>query len=251
MIHCPVRRSAKSSDSTGFHTLFIGLRGPELCWRHPSAPFGDAAAHAYDRAVFSERLQRQVGFLLEADKLKAILRRTPLIDNSRQENSAEHSWHLTLAAVTLAEYAPPGTDLLHALRLLIVHDLVEIDAGDTFAYDTVQQESKAARELAAAVRIFGLLPDDLGAQLRGWWDEFEAVESPSARFANALDRLQPLLLNMHSGGGSWRSHRVARAQVLHRMQPIRLWMPAAWPMVLDIVDRACGACLIVDDREAT
>jgi putative hydrolase of HD superfamily len=199
--------------------------------------------------VSSARLERQVGFLLEADKLKTILRRTPLIDNSRQENSAEHSWHLTLAAVTLAEYAPAGTDLLHALRLLIVHDLVEIDAGDTFAYDTAQQESKAARELAAAERLFGLLPDDLGAQLRGWWEEFEAVETPSARFANALDRLQPLLLNTHSGGGSWRSHRVARSQVLHRMQPIHLWMPAAWPFVLDLVARACAARLIVDDRE--
>ena len=195
----------------------------------------------------SERLQRQIGFLLEADKLKAILRRTPLIDNSRQENSAEHSWHLTLAAVTLAEYAPAGTDLLHALRLLIVHDLVEIDAGDTFAYDAVQQESTAGRELVAAERLFGLLPGDLGAQLRGWWGEFEAVETPSARFANALDRLQPLLLNMHSGGGSWRSHRVARNQVLHRMQPIHLWMPDAWPLVLDIVERACAARLIVEE----
>ena len=195
----------------------------------------------------SERLQRQIAFLLEADQLKSILRRTPLIDNSRQENSAEHSWHLTLAAVTLAEYAPAGTDLLHALRLLIVHDLVEIDAGDTFAYDAVQQESKAGRELAAAERIFGLLPGDLGAQLHGWWSEFEAVETPSARFANALDRLQPLLLNMHSGGGSWRSHRIARSQVLHRMQPIHLWMPDAWPLVLDIVERACAARLIVEE----
>jgi len=119
--------------------------------------------------VSSERLQRQIAFLLEADQLKSILRRTPLIDNSRQENSAEHSWHLTLAAVTLFEYAPAGTDLLQALRLLIVHDLVEIDAGDTFAYDPAQQESKEARERAAAERIFGLLPEDLAGQLHGWW----------------------------------------------------------------------------------
>jgi putative hydrolase of HD superfamily len=231
------------------HTLHRPLGARAVLASATPATTETAGAHAYDRAVSSERLQRQVEFLLEADKLKAILRRTPLIDNSRQENSAEHSWHLTVAAVTLAEYAPAGTDLLHALRLLIVHDLVEIDAGDTFAYDPVQQESKAARELAAAERIFGLLPDDQGAQLREWWDEFEAVETPAARFANALDRLQPLLLNMHSGGGSWRSHRVARSQVLHRMQPIRLWMPAAWPFVLDIVDRACAARLIVDDRD--
>jgi putative hydrolase of HD superfamily len=196
--------------------------------------------------VVTSRLQQQVAFLLEADKLKSILRRTPLIDNSRQENSAEHSWHLALAALTLLEYAPAGTDVLHSLRLAIVHDLVEIDAGDTFAYDAVQHESKEARELAAAERVFGLLPDDLGGQFKGWWNEFEAMQTPSARFANVLDRLQPLLLNMQSGGGSWRTHRVARSQVLQRMNPIRLWMPDAWPMVLDIIERACAGGLIVE-----
>lgn len=195
----------------------------------------------------SDRLERQLAFILEADKLKAIERRTPLVDNSRQENSAEHSWHLALAALILIEYAPDGTDLLHALRLVTVHDLVEIDAGDTFAYDLVQHESKEQRELAAAERIFGLLPQDTGAELRGWWREFEAMQTPSARFANALDRLQPLLLNMHSGGGSWRSHRVARSQVLHRMNPIQSWTPALWPFVLDTIDRACAAGLVVDE----
>ena len=190
------------------------------------------------------RLEQQIAFLLEADKLKTILRRTPLVDNSRQENSAEHSWHLALAAVTLAEYAPDGTDLVHALRLVTVHDLVEIDAGDTFAYDPAQSQSKDARELAAADRIFGLLPPDLGAQFRGWWNEFEAMQTPSSRFANALDRLQPLLLNMQSGGGSWRSHRVTRSQVLHRMHPIQRWMPGVWPFVLDRIDRACATGVI-------
>lgn len=194
----------------------------------------------------SDRLAQQLAFLLEADRLKSIERRTPLVDNSRQENSAEHSWHLALAAVTLLEYAPAGTDLLHALRLVTVHDLVEIDAGDTFAYDATQHESKEERELAAADRIFGLLPQNVGTQLRGWWNEFEAMQTPSARFANALDRLQPLLLNMHSGGGSWRSHRVSRSQVLHRMHPIQLWMPAVWPFVLDTIDKASAAGLIIE-----
>ena len=194
----------------------------------------------------TSRLEQQIAFLLEADKLKAVLRRTPLIDNSRQENSAEHSWHLALAAVTLLEYAPEGTDLLHALRLTIVHDLVEIDAGDTFAYDTVQHETKEQREREAAQRLFGLLPGDLGGQFHSWWSEFEAMDTPSSRFANALDRLQPLLLNMHSGGGSWRTHRVTRTQVLQRMEPIRLWMPAAWPFVLDVIERAGTAGLIVE-----
>jgi putative hydrolase of HD superfamily len=197
--------------------------------------------------VTHDRFERQVAFLLEADKLKSILRRTPLIDNSRMENSAEHSWHLALAALTLLEYAPAGTDLLHALRLVVVHDLVEIDAGDTFAYDPAQRASKEDRELAAADRLFALLPDDLAAQFHGWWREFEAMQTASAQFANVLDRLQPLLLNMQSGGGSWRTHRVARSQVLHRMHPIQVWMPDAWPFVRDVIDRACAGGLIVED----
>jgi putative hydrolase of HD superfamily len=196
--------------------------------------------------VANDRLERQIAFLLEADKLKSIQRQTPLVDNSRQENSAEHSWHLALGALALAEFAPAGTDVLHAMRLAIVHDLVEIDAGDTFAYDLAHHETKAERELAAAERIFGLLPVDQEVQFREWWNEFEAQQTPSSRYANAIDRLQPLLLNMHSGGGSWSAHRVSRSQVLHRMTPIQLWMPEAWPFVLDIIDRACAAGLIVE-----
>ena len=196
----------------------------------------------------TERLSRQLAFLLEADKLKSILRRTPLGDNSRLENSAEHSWHLTLAALTLEEYAPAGTDLLHALSLLVVHDLVEIDAGDTFAYDHAAQDTRRERELAAADRIFGLLDPDQGARFRALWEEFEAQSTPSARFANALDRLQPLLLNASSGGGSWTAHAVVRSQVLRRMDPIRTWMPAAWPHVMDVIERACAAGLIGQDR---
>jgi putative hydrolases of HD superfamily len=194
-----------------------------------------------------DRLTQQLAFILEADKLKSIERRTPLVDNSRQENSAEHSWHLALAALTLAEYAPAGTDVAHAIRLAIVHDLVEIDAGDTFAYDPAHAETKSERELAAAERIFGLLPADQRAEFHAWWDEFEARQTPASRFANVLDRLQPLLLNMHSGGGSWATHRVARTQVLRRMNPIQLWLPAAWPYVLDVIDRACAAGMIVNE----
>ena len=194
----------------------------------------------------SGRLSRQLAFLLEADKLKSIERRTPLADNSRLENSAEHSWHLTLAALTLAEYAPPGTDVAHAIRLAVVHDLVEIDAGDTFAYDPTHHGTKAERERTAAERIFGLLPADQAPQFRAWWDEFEAQDTPASRFANVLDRLQPLLLNMCAGGGSWVAHKVSRHQVLQRMDPIQQWMPSAWPYVLDVIDRACRAGMIGD-----
>jgi putative hydrolase of HD superfamily len=194
----------------------------------------------------ADRFARQITFLLESDRLKTILRQTPLADNSRLENSAEHSWHLALAAVTLAEYAPEGTDIAHAMRLVIVHDLVEIDAGDTFAYATAELETRLEREQAAAERLFGLLPADQAAEFRALWDEFEQQDTPSARYANALDRLQPLLLNMESGGGSWTRHNVRRSQVLQRMRPVRDWLPDAWDLVVDTVDRACDAGLIAE-----
>jgi putative hydrolase of HD superfamily len=150
----------------------------------------------------SDRIARQLAFLLEADKLKSVLRRTPLVDGSRQENSAEHSWHLVLAAMVLREHVTLACDLVHVLELLAVHDLVEIDAGDTFAYDIPSQSTKAARETAAAERIFGLLPSDQAAPFRELWEEFEAQQTSEARFANALDRVQPLLQNAASGGAA-------------------------------------------------
>ena len=199
----------------------------------------------------STTLAAQIAFLLEADKLKSVIRRTPIADNSRLENSAEHSWHLALAALALEEYAPAGSDPLHAIRLVIVHDLVEIDAGDTFAYDAAANVGKVEREQAAADRIFGLLPPDQSASFRALWEEFETHETPSARYANALDRLQPLLANYAAGGGSWVRYAVQRHMVLKRMEPIRLWMPAAWPAVMDIIDRACADGLIVSDNDVT
>lgn len=192
----------------------------------------------------SERLAQQIAFVIEADKLKTVLRRTPLTDNSRQENSAEHSWHLALAAMALHEYAPEGTDLLRVLELVTVHDLVEIDAGDTFAYDAVAGLDKAERERAAADRIFSLLPPDDAARARALWEEFEAAESPEARFANALDRFQALLQNLKAGGGSWVVHEVTRVQVILRMAPIEATLPAVWPFVLEVIQNACASGLI-------
>ena len=150
----------------------------------------------------NERLTRQIAFLVEADRLKGIVRRTPLSDNSRLENSAEHSWHLALAAMALAEHAPGGVDTAHVVALVIVHDLVEIDAGDTFAYDAAGNDTKAERERTAADRIFGVLPRDQGQRFRELWEEFEAMMTPASRVANALDRLQALLQNMAAGGGA-------------------------------------------------
>jgi putative hydrolase of HD superfamily len=195
----------------------------------------------------TERLARQIAFLVEADRLKNVLRRTPLTDNSRLENSAEHSWHLALAAMALQEYGPAGLDTARVLELLVLHDLVEIDAGDTFAYDRAAYESKAERERAAADRIFGLLPPDQAQRFRRAWDEFEAMETPESRFANALDRLQALLQNMKAGGGSWSAYQVTRRQVFERMAPVEGALPDVWPFVCEVIDRYCEAGAIRSD----
>ena len=189
-----------------------------------------------------DRLSRQFAFLAEADRLKRVLRRTAVIDRSRLENSAEHSWHVALAALVLAEHTPPGLDLAHVVRMLVVHDLVEIDAGDTFAYDPEANRDKVARERAAADRLFGLLPQDQAAGLRGWWEEFERGETREAMFANALDRFSGLLQNWSGeDGGTWREHAVTREAVLARMEPIRTGAPGLWALVIEIVERATAA----------
>src|SRR5690242_16651957 len=177
----------------------------------------------------SDRLTHQLHFVRELDKLKGVLRRTSLIDRSRRENSAEHSWHLATMALALGEYAPAGTDIAHAIELLLVHDVVEIDADDTFAFDVAANVDKKTRETAAANRLFGLLPDDVGRELRALWDEFEAGITEEARFANALDRFQALLLNDAAGdGGTWHAHGVTREAVLRRMAPIETGAPGLW-----------------------
>jgi putative hydrolase of HD superfamily len=187
------------------------------------------------------RLDQQLNFILEIDKLKSILRQTPITGSERrQENTAEHSWHIAMMASLLAEYFPSAVDASHVMRMLLVHDIVEIDAGDTFAYDSAGYSDKEERERRAADRLFGLLPADQAASLRTLWDEFEAFVSPESRYANALDRLQPLLLNSRTGGGSWRNHQVTRSQVLFRMEPVRTGTPELWPVVLAIVDDGCA-----------
>ena len=193
---------------------------------------------------------RQLAFLVEADRLKGVLRQTSLCDGSRRENSAEHSWHLALAAVVLAEHAGSAVDLARVVRMVLVHDLVEIDAGDTFAYGAAAHVDKDARERAAADRLFGTLPQEQGAEFRALWDEFEAQATPEARYATALDRLQPLLNNHHAGGGSWRAHGVTRDQVVRRMRPIEGALPALWPVVLDIIEQNCALGYIRPEPEA-
>ncbi len=157
------------------------------------------------------RLEQQVSFLIEIDRLKTVLRQTPITDSSRPENTAEHSWHLALFALVFAEYATEPVDIARVVMMLLVHDLVEIDAGDVFVYamnDSAVAAQQDADEQRAADRIFAMLPLDQGAELRALWDEFESKATPESRFAKTIDRLQPLLLNRASGGGSWSLHSV-------------------------------------------
>jgi putative hydrolase of HD superfamily len=160
-----------------------------------------------------KRLNSQIAFLLELDKLKSVFRRSYIQGGLRRENDAEHSWHLALAALILAEHADEPVDILRVIQMGLIHDLVEIDAGDTFLYDEEGMEDKAGREQCAADRIFGLLPGEQSGRLRALWEEFEARQSAEARFAAALDRLLPLMHNYFSEGKTWREHDVQSDQV--------------------------------------
>ena len=157
------------------------------------------------------RLTQQLNFILEIDRLKGIMRRSMLISGDRYENSAEHSWHVALMAVLLAEHSNEPVDVLHMVKMLLVHDIVEIDAGDTYAYDESGKQSQAEREQAAAEHLFGLLPADQAAEMKAAFDEFDARQTAEAKMANAVDRLMPLLHNYYSQGKEWRKHDITRA----------------------------------------
>jgi putative hydrolases of HD superfamily len=189
-----------------------------------------------------ESLERQIRFVLEADRLKTVARQSRITDGSRRENSAEHSWHLALMALALGGHAPPGTDLGRVMAMLVVHDMVEIDAGDLFLYsDSAAQARQEEAERAAADRIFALLPLPQAAAVRALWDEFEERRTAEARFARALDRLQPMLLNMRTGGGTWADHGVTLDQVLPKLDLIEAGSPAlgsyARAMIAEAVER--------------
>ena len=168
-----------------------------------------------------KRFADQIAFLVEMDKMKNIYRQTRVLHEDRAENDAEHAWHLAMLALVLSEYSNEPVDLKKVLATVLVHDVVEIDAGDTYAYDAAGNATKAAREQKAADRLFGLLPEDQAAYMRQLWDEFEANETPEAKFANALDRVQPLMLNYCKHGESWKTHGTRREQVEQRNQIVR------------------------------
>ena len=184
------------------------------------------------------RLHQQLRFIVEIDKLKTVLRRSYLIGEERRENSAEHSWHVAMMTMLLSEYAEERVDVCHVLKMLLIHDLVEIDAGDTFCYDEERVADQAERELQAARRIFGLLPADQADELHELWREFETRDTPEARFAAALDRLMPLLHNYHTGGKSWKEHGITQEQVLARNACIRDASEQLWQFAKGIIEDA-------------
>lgn len=193
------------------------------------------------------RLDQQIAFVRELDNLKRVRRQTWLTDASRQENSAEHSWHIAVMALVLAEYAPgDDLDLGRVMQMLLIHDVVEIDAGDTFCYDNAAVAQQADHEKRAAERLFGLLPRDLADRFRNLWEEFEARETPESLLANSLDRLQPILSNFHSDGKSWRANGITRAQVRERNRIVADGAPELWTYIEDLLQRAVDKGMLKD-----
>ncbi len=183
------------------------------------------------------RIDSQLAFLNEADRLKSVLRATTLNDGSRRENSGEHSWHIALYAMILAEHAVAPVDIGRVIKMLLIHDLVEIDAGDTPIHAVVDIEKQALIEQRAADRIFGMLPDDQAHEFRTLWNEFEAAQSDDAVFAKSLDRVQPLISNLESGGQSWRDYNVTREQIETRVGvKVKRGAPAVWEAIRTRVD---------------
>ena len=178
--------------------------------------------------MFPERIEKQFEFLKEIDKEKNIFRQTYLADGMRKENDAEHAWHMALFVMVLSEYANEDIDVLKTMKIVLIHDLIEIYAGDTYAYDSKGNESKRGRELAAADRLFNILPKDQAEEFRALWDEFEENITPEARFANTMDKIQPLMLNNASEGRSWEEHGVHASLVYGRNEKTHLGSEELW-----------------------
>jgi len=194
-----------------------------------------------------ERFSKQINFIIEIDKLKHVLRQTILMDRSRRENSAEHSWHIALTVLLLSEYADdPQVDMFRVMKMLLVHDIVEIDAGDTYCYDDLGRQDQNRREERAAERIFRILPPDQAGSLRALWEEFEKRETPESKFANALDRLQPFLHNYFTEGQTWQANDIHSRQVVARMQPVEKGSSFLWEYIRALIDDAVARRILAE-----
>ena len=186
-----------------------------------------------------ERLEKQLALLIELDQLKSVLRRTRIKSADRRlENSGEHSWHVALMAVLMQEHANAPIDIARVMKMLLIHDVVEIDAGDTFVYDVAASKEQEEKELKAAERLFGMLPSDQGDELFALWKEFEAAQSDDAKYAKALDRLIPMLLNYHNDGQSWKEHGVTREQALTINKRIEFGSVTLWDKAKELIEEA-------------
>lgn len=205
-----------------------------------------------ENTISDSRLKQQIGFISEIDKIKSIFRQTYVSDLSRQENDAEHSWHLALMAMILSEYANEDVDLLHVMQLVLIHDMVEIDAGDTYAYDPEANKTKRERELKAADRIFHILPDDQAEWIRALWDEYEAGETKEAKFALSLDILHPILMNDLGNGLAWVDHDVTENQARERVARVKAGSETLFDLCSRIITEnvAEGNILPKDGKEA-
>ena len=195
----------------------------------------------------TEELRQRLEFFLETDRMKYVIRRTPVGNVSRKENDAEHSFSLALLAMVLENYADDNVCIDRVIRMALVHDLIEIYAGDTYVYDQAAMETKAAREDAAAKKLFGMLPEAQGKEYEALWREFDAEETPDARFAACLDHFQPLLMNYYTNGVSWLEHDVCRSQVVRRMQIIKEVSPMLYELVEAMLSDAVSRGWLKDE----
>ena len=193
------------------------------------------------------RLEQQLQFILEIDKVKKIIRQTPLSDASRKENDAEHSWHIALMAYLLQEYAEEPIEVPKVMLMVLIHDLVEIDAGDTYAYDEEGAKTKDERERKAAEHIFGMLPEDQGMYLKALWEEFEAYETAEAKYAHLIDNFQPLLLNDAAGGISWTEHQVKKSQIYKRNEKVEETSATIWKCMQNKIDKHIQSGHVLDE----
>lgn len=186
--------------------------------------------------VYDENLLKEIEFIIELDKMKNIFRQTSIIDKSRRENDAEHSWHVAIMSIILSEYADDDIEVYRVMKMLLVHDLIEIYAGDTFCYDEIGNRDKIEREERAAYKLFNILPENKGQKVKELWEEFEKMETKESLFANSMDRLQPFLMNYYSDGGTWEKYDISKEQVLKRAEPIKRSSKKLWEFAEGLIE---------------